>query len=403
MRVAEGNEPVDFKIAERSGAYEFIRRTLVQFRYTALDKADKGTVKAYLAKMTGLWRAQLTRLIAQPRDTGRVRDRRADGPARPFQRRYTRADIRLLADVDATLGELCGPTTRAVLRRQFERFGDERFARLARLSNGHLYNLRKLRTYRRKRTVFTKTRPRPVAIAQRRKPRADGQPGFLRVDTVHQGDLDGVKGVYHINTVDEVTQYEHIGCVPAFSERFLVPVPEALTNAYPFAIQGFHADNGSEYINHRVAELLNKLHVGQFTKSRAGQCNDCPRRRQKRRRHPPVPRLRTHPPALRRPGQRLHPQRASPYLNHHRPCRFPTEHQDAKGRIRKRYRDQDLATPYAKFKSLTDATRFLKPAVTFSALDPGAYAQSDLDAAHTVNAAGNELFRTLGRDCERAA
>ena len=140
--------------------------------------------------------------------------------------------------------------------------------------NGHLYTLRKSRTYRCRRTVFTKTRARPVAIGERRKPCPDGQPGFLRVDTVHQGDLDGVKGVYYVNTVDEVTQYEHIGCVRAISERFLVPVLEALLSAYPFEIQGFHADNGSEYINHRVAALLNKLHIGQFTKSRARQCND---------------------------------------------------------------------------------------------------------------------------------
>ena len=40
----------------------------------------------------------------------------------------------------------------------------------------------------------------------------------MRVDTVHQGDLDGVKGVYHINVVDEVTQYQQVGTVPAISE-----------------------------------------------------------------------------------------------------------------------------------------------------------------------------------------
>ena len=273
-RVAEGNEPVDFALAERASAYEFIRRTVVQFDYAALGKADKGAVKAYLAKMTGLSRAQLTRLMAQHRSTGRIRDRRSAGPSRPFTRRYTAADIRLLAEVDTALGQRCGPATRAVLRRQYEVFGDERFARLAGLSNGHLYNLRASRTYRSRRSVFTKTRARVVAIGERRKPRPDGQPGFLRVDTVHQGDRDGAKGVYYVNTVDEVTQYEHIGCVAAISERFLVPVLETLLSAYPFAIQGFHADNGSEYINHRVAALLNKLHIGQFTKSRARQCND---------------------------------------------------------------------------------------------------------------------------------
>ena len=83
-RVAEGNEPVDFALADRASACEFIRRTLVQFDYAALGKADKGTVKAYLAKMSGLSRAQLTRLMAQHRSTGRIRDRRSAGPSRPY-------------------------------------------------------------------------------------------------------------------------------------------------------------------------------------------------------------------------------------------------------------------------------------------------------------------------------
>ena len=403
-RVAAGNEPVDFALADRASAYDFIRRTLVQFEYWALGKADKGAVKAYLGKMTGLSRAQLTRLMAQHRSTGRIRDRRGTGPARPFVRRYTAADVRLLAEVDSALGQRCGPATRAVLRRQYEVFGDERFARLAGLSNGHLYNLRNSRTYRCRRTVFTKTRARAVAIGERRKPCPDGQPGFLRVDTVHQGDLDAVKGVYHINTVDEVTQYEHIGCVQAISERFLVPVLEALITAYPFEIQGFHADNGSEYINHRVAALLNKLHIGQFTKSRARHCNDNALVEGK---NGSV--IRTYL------GYEHIPQRfaaqvnafcqdvLSPYLNYHRPCLFATEHRNAKGRSRKRYRDRDVATPYEKLKSLPDAARWLKAGVSFAALDTVACAQSDLRAAQAVNRARDELFRALGGDWGRAA
>jgi len=398
-RVAEGTEPVDFRVVERESAYEFIRRTLVQFDYEGLGKADKGTVRAYLAKMTGVSRAQLTRLMAQHRATGRIEDGRAGGPRRPFPRRYTAADVRLLAEVDAALGQRCGPATRAVMRRQFAVFDDPRFARLAGLSNGHLYTLRKSRTYRLKRTVFTKTRARSVAIGERRKPRPDGQPGFLRVDTVHQGDLDGAKGVYHINTVDEVTQYEHIGCVPAISERFLVPVLDALLHAYPFDIKGFHADNGSEYINYRVAALLNKLHIGQFTKSRSRRCNDNALVEGKNGAvvrayfgYDPIPQC------FAAQVNAFARDVLSPYLNYHRPCLFATECRDAKGRVRKRYRDQDLATPYEKLKSLPDAARFLKPGLTFETLDAVAYAQSDLDAAHAVNAARDELLRTLARD-----
>jgi transposase InsO family protein len=46
-----------------------------------------------------------------------------------------------------------------------------------------------------------------------------------------------------------------------------------LLDAFPFVIKGFHSDNGSEYINKRVAKLLEKLLI-EFTKSRARHTND---------------------------------------------------------------------------------------------------------------------------------
>ena len=247
----DGNEPVDFKHRSREEAYAFVQRMLARFGYARLGKADKGALKRFLGKTTGLSRAQLTRLVHQYLATGRIVDRRGGPPARPFGRRYTAADIRLLADVDATLGQMAGPATREVMRREHEVFGDERFARLAGISVSHLYNLRASITYRRKRTTPDLTRAVQVAIAERRRPRPEGRPGFLRVDTVHActpstlGDLDGSKGVYLVNTVDEVTQYEFVGAVPAISERFLVPVLEGILGLFPFAILGFHADNAS--------------------------------------------------------------------------------------------------------------------------------------------------------------
>ena len=270
----EGSEAVDFAGTERESVYEFVRRALVRLDYERLGKSDKGLVRRYLAKVTGLSRAQLTRLIGQHRETGRIEDRRGGAPARSFERRDTRADIRQLAAVDAALGQMSGPATRALMRRQYSVFGDERFERLAGLSNGHLYNLRRSVTYRRRRTVVAKTQATHRPIGHRRKPQPDGQPGYVRVDTVHQGDQDGAKGVYHINAVDEVTQFQFVGTVEAISERFLLPVLEGLIKAFPFVIQGIHADNGSESINHRVAAQLNKLRIGTFTKSRPRHCND---------------------------------------------------------------------------------------------------------------------------------
>ncbi len=219
------------------------------------------------------------------------------------------------------------------------------------------------------------------------------------MDTVHQGDLDGVKGVYHINVVDEVTQWQHVGTVAAVSEAFPVPVLEALIEAFPFGVKGFHADNGSEYINHRVAELLNKLHVGQFTKSRARRSNDNALVESK---NASVVRKwlgHAHIPArFAEPVNAFNRDWLSPFLNYHRPCPYPAEEIDDKGRTRKRYRDADVMTPCEKLKSLENAERHLAPGVTFEALDRTAHAQSDLAAAAALNRARRDLFLRIGRD-----
>ena len=399
----DGSHPVDFRLVDRDDAHGFVRRTLVRFRHTTLDKPSKGLLRRFLGKVTGLSRAQLTRLIGQYRATGRIEDRRR-GPARPFERRYTAADVRLLAETDEILGGLCGAATRRVMQRQFEVFGDRRFERLAGLSNSHLYRLRGSTSHRRRRTSMVKTRPVRIAIGERRKPHPGGRPGFVRVDSVHQGDLDGEKGIYLINVVDAVTQYEFVGAVEAISEAFLLPVLEALIDAFPFRIIGFHADNGSEYINHRVARLLDKLHVEEFTKSRPRHSNDNALAESK---NGTVIRHylgRAHIP-------RHHAARVndftrnvlSPFLNHHRPCHFPVETVGEDGRVTKRYPYANVATPHEKLKSLDNAARYLKPGVSFAELDALAASVSDLDAAAALNAARTDLFRGIARQGATAA
>ena len=400
----EGSEAVDFVEGDREGVYDLVRRTLVKLGYHRLGKPDKGLVRRYLGKVTGLSRSQLTRLIGRHRRTGRVEDRRGRAPAVPFVRRYTRQDIRLLAEVDEDLGQMSGAATRKVMSRQYHEFGDARFERLAGLSNGHLYNLRKSRTYRNRRRVWRRTRPSAVRIGVRRRPTPRGRPGYLRVDTVHQGDEDGVKGVYHINVVDEVTQYQHVGTVQAISEAFLIPVLESLIGAFPFEVKGFHADNGSEYINHRVAQLLNKLHMGEFTRSRARRTNDNALVESKNASvirkwlgysHIPAP--------LAEAVNAFNRDWLSPFLNFHRPCLFPTEVTDAKGRVRKRYRDEDVMTPYEKLKSLHEAEQYLQAGATFEALDEQAQAMSDLEAAKALNRARADLFAFIDEHDNAAA
>ena len=399
----EGSDGLDFVGADRPSRNDFVRRVLVKFGYGTLGRADKGLVKRFLVKATGLSRAQLTRLVRQHARTGRIEDRRGGAPARPFVRRYRAVDAALLAEVDGTLGQVCGQATRAVVRREFEVFGDARFERLAGISTSHLYNLRKSRAYQRQRVAHTRTKPSASAIGERRKPRPEGRPGFVRVDSVHQGDLDGRKGVYEINLVDEVTQYEFVGAVEAISERFLIPVLEGLLDLFPFAVKGFHADNGSEYVNRRVAALLEKLRA-EFTRSRPRRSNDNALVESKNasvvRRHLGH----AHIPARLAPlVHQFACDVLSPHLNLHRPCLFATPVAGEDGKVRKVYRDDDVATPYERLKSIEGAERFLKPGVSFTALDIEANAMSDLESARLVNRERDKLFQAVGAAWPNAA
>ena len=218
------------------------------------------------------------------------------------------------------------------------------------------------------------------------------------MDFVHVGDRDGRKGIYLVNIVDEVTEYEFVGAVAAISERFLMPLLEGLLDLFPFVIKGFHADNGSEYINHRVADLLNKLHV-EFTKSRPRHSNDNALVEgknghvvRKQFGHDHIPQR--HAALVDDFAQ----QQLSPFLNYHRPCLFPVEYRDPAAKIRRRYPRQGVTTPYEALKSLDDAHTHLKSGLTFAQLDAVAYAESDLAAAKRLNDARRELFGTVFGD-----
>ena len=398
----DGSESIVFTLTERSAAYGWMADTLRQFGYATLPRADKGVLRRYLARVTGLSRAQVTRAIAQFAAGGRIEDRRR-APARPFARRYTPEDIRLLAEMDALHGTLSGSTTRKLCERAFKLHGDTRFLRLAGISNGHLYNLRAAKAYRETRGAFDKTRSTRINIGERRKPAPAGRCGYLRVDSVHQGDLDGIKGVYLVNAVDEVTQFQVICAVERISEAYLLPVLSALMDAFPFVIRGFHSDNGSEYINRRVAELLEKLRIEQ-TKSRSRQSNDNALAESKN-----ASTVRKHL------GYSHIPQRfagrvneftvaaLSPYLNYHRPCHFPSEIVDKKGKLKKRYRYADIMTPFEKLASLPDVTNFLKPGITLQSLADVASKQSDNEAARHLNEARTTLFQRINKSQQHAA
>ena len=380
-----------FRGETRRETYAWIEKSLRTYGYAARSRAEKGLLRQYLGKMTGYSRAQLTRLIAQYRHTGHVK--LSAYQRHRFPAKYTREDQWLLAEVDNAHDRLSGPATQAILQREYAVFGRKEFERLSAISVAHLYRMRQRFIYRQRSLTVHKTKPVTVRFAERRKPDPQGRPGFLRVDTVHQGDRDGEKGVYHINTIDEVTQWEVLGCVERISEDFLKPVLEALMAQYPFKILGFHTDNGSEYVNRVVAELLEKLLI-QFTKSRARQTND--QALVEGKNGSIVRKQMGHGWIAGSEAEKIqafYRDRLNVYLNYHRPCGFARELMDRKGKIRKRY--DSYLTPFAKFKSLFKPEQYLRQGVTMKELERIAKAHSDTDYARLVNQAKAKLFRSF--------
>ena len=390
-RFVEASQDIQFTSQGRQQVYGWVEQVLVQQEYTGQGKAARGLVRRYIEKMTGMSRSQVTRLIARYTATGLVRPtvyRR-----RRFPGLYTRADIELLASVDEAHETLSGPATRRILEREVELYGKQEYARLAAISVAHLYNLRKSRRYRERRLNYVKTRPTAVSIGERRKPQPQGRPGYLRLDTVHQGDEPEAKGVYHINAVDEVLQWQVVGSTPRISEAYLKPVLEAMLRQFPFRIQGFHTDNGSEFINRTVAELLNKLLIEQ-TKSRPRQSGDNGLVETKNgaviRKHIGYGYIDAgHADTI----NSFYREYLNPYLNYHRPCAQADVEIDEKGRKRVRYKRYQ--TPLETLLALDKPAQYLRRGRSINALKRIAAALSDTDAARRMQLAKSKLFEKL--------
>jgi hypothetical protein len=336
----------------------------------------------YLGKMTGYSQPQVTRLIRQYLKTGHIAVKQQ--VRHQFPKRYTDADIRLLAITDALHDYPNGNALKAILRRQVTVFGVMEYATIAKISPAHIYNLRQSVAYRRRNAHYSKTKPTVSTIGERRKPEPNGKPGYLRVDTIHQGDQDKAKGVYHINMVDEVTQFEFFGATEKISEAYLIGLLEALLHCFPFAISEFHSDNGSEYINYLVVEVLNRLMV-KLTKSRARQSNDNAVVESK---HNIVRKWLGYGFIAQKYADKLNTifyfHSFNEYLNYHRPCAFATTITDAKGKQKKIYKPEGYQTPYEKLVSLPNWEHYLKEGVTKEQLQTIARKHTDNTMAKIV-------------------
>lgn len=378
----------------KAEAYQWFEDTLYRLRYRQCSKPNKGLIQQYLRTVTGYSIQSVKRLVGQWLTTKRLRWKHYQ--RHTFPKTYTSADVALLAVVDQAHQTLSGPATTGILKREFETFGKSEYERLAGLSPSHLYTLRKRSGYRATVMHYEKTKPTKIPIGVRRRPEPNGQPGFIRVDCVHQGD-DPVtgKGVYHVNFVDEVTQWELVACVPHITEQFLRPVFETILAQFPFLIQNFHSDNGSEFVNNHVAEILERLRIQQ-TKSRPRHSTDNGLVESKNgaivRKQFGYHHIESqHAP----PIHQWYQQWLNVYLNYHRPCAFPTRTVDHKGKEKIIYKHGDYTTPYEKLKTVPNAAHYLRPDMTFAKLDELAYAQSDTDFATNMNQAKQAMFNSL--------
>lgn len=201
------------------------------------------------------------------------------------------------------------------------------------------------------------------------------------------------KGVYHINIVDEIIQWQIVGAVEGISERFLQPLLEDLINQFPFKIINFHSDNGSEFINQTVARLLNKLQARQ-TKSRPRHCNDNALAEAKNgaviRKHMGYAYI---PQKHAEKINEFYRDYFNPYLNYHRPCGFATKKLDKKGKVKKVY--DVYMTPFKRLKSLPTASKFLKKGITIEKLGKIAMAMSHNESAKRMQEAKRKLFKSF--------
>jgi transposase InsO family protein len=403
----QGTLEVEFSASvgqDKAQRYAHIQALVRRFGYAGLPRADKAVVLRYLERTTGYSRQQLTRLVAQAVADKPLRTHYG-APRKGFTRTYTSQDVQALAQIDALHGTLSGPATKHLhlMQRAFAVYADPRYERLARISVAHLYNLRRHPGYIARRQQWSKTRSHQVPIGVRKAPQPDGRPGYIRIDSVHQGDQDGIKGLYHINTVDCLTQWQIVATCERISEAYLLPVLEGILEQFPFAILGIHADNGSEYINHTVARLLERLRI-EFTKSRPRHSNDNALVETKNgaviRKHLGYAHIPQHF------AQELNAfvgEFLNPYVNFHRPCLFPESHTNAKGKITKRYPQRLVSTPLEKLASLSPDKQNLKPDTTLPALQAQAAQRTDNQAAEQLNQARTKLFASIHRRLNKAA
>jgi len=370
---------------------DWIKERLERFRYTKLKRKEKGILLRYLCRMTGCCRRTMQYHVDAYLTHQKI--------CAPYQRhhfntRFTNSDRELLAETDNLHGRLNAAATKKICMAMASA-GDQRYERLATVSVSHIYNLRTTRSYVQNALTVEKTQSVNVPIGIRRKPEPNGEPGFIRVDTVHQGDRDGKKGVYHVNLVDEVTQWELMIAVPQISEKGMEEALEAILPLFPFTVQNYHSDNGSENINYTVADLLTRMTIMQ-SKGRPRHSNDNGLVETKNgaiiRKHMGHWHIKgTYAPRI----NAFYRDHLIPYVNFYRPCAFPKREVKPNGKVKITYPAQDYQTPLQRLLSINDVERFLKPGITRASLLESSKGQTPNAAAQKMQDARKRLLQVI--------
>jgi len=385
-----------FSFESHEKAYAWVDQILDRFGYhhkgrKRLSKKEKISIRKYIQMYTTYSRSQITRLIKEKKNgtlkygKGKKRNR--------FKKIYTKEDALLLAEADNAYRRMSGNAMRKVFKDEFELYGKKEYERLAKISHGHFYRLRGTDAYKEKSITIGRTISVTRAIGIRKKPQPDGKPGYIRADTVHQGDLEGIKGVYHINLVDEVTQWEILFCVDSITEESMAYVVEQALKLFPFVVIGFHSDNGGENINSSVSEVLQKQFIEQ-TKSRSGKCNDnslieCKNgavvRKYMGRWH--IPKFEA------RKINAFFRDFFNEFLNFHRMCAYPTTIVSDDGKKKKIY--EETMTPCQKLLSIPNVEMYLRPGVTVQSLKEKMIKHSHIEFAKIMAVAKQKLFAAI--------
>ena len=394
--MAGGSSPV-FSFSTHDEAYAWISEVLDRFGYhktgpERLSKKEKMSIRKYLAAYTAYSRSQVTRLIFEKKGTGTLTY--GKGKKRnTFRKIYTLGDAELLAEADNAYRRMSGDAMRKIFEDEFRVYGKKEYERLSQISHGQFYRLRGTEGYREKALTIGRTTAVSRSIGIRKKPQPNGKPGYIRADTVHQGDLDGVKGVYHVNLVDEVTQWELLICVDSITEGSMAYVLEEALRTFPFVIRGFHSDNGGENINGSVSALLTKLLIEQ-TKSRSGRCNDNALIESKNgsvvRKHMGhwhIPRREA------RVVNAFYRDCFNEFLNFHRACAYPTTIVSEDGKKQKVY--DEMMTPCQKLLSIPNVGEYLKPGVTVALLKEKMARMSHIEYAKYMHEEKQTLFKSI--------